>query len=59
MLGHLDDDPNIPRIFHDFDEVEQAIKKQGFGRKVKIDPITKNRAKIGYKKRYECDDAAC
>lgn len=46
----------VHRTYYSFNEVEEVIKKSGFGRKVSLTNIVKNKAKVGFKKFYECDD---
>ena len=58
-IGHYGDDPNIFRTYSTFEAAEKDIKKHGFGRYTAKNYIKKNKAIIGEKKVYNCDEVDC
>ena len=55
-IGRKADDPDIAEVWIDQDACESAIKKKGFGAKVEVRVMVKNKDTNGSKKTYYCDN---
>lgn len=56
-LGSFQDDPEISTLYQTDSEASKDIRSNGFGAKgTYLKYIKKNKAKVGFKRTYECDN---